>query len=122
MSTYATAAAAAGEQYLQSLAQGQERFIEYVRASREYMPPMMEARVAAMPSGLPTMQELADVQFRFATRLLDQQQKFYRQLYGAPQGRTASKAASSGTTAKSTRSSTTARASGRTARKRKSAR
>jgi len=99
MSNYANVAAEAGDKYLETLAQGQDRLIEYVRASREFMPPIAEAHVPAMkfapamPFTVPTPQEVADVQFGFANKLLELQQKFYRRLYQSPTAGSAVKSA-----------------------------
>ena len=40
MSNYAAIAAEAGDKYLAALAEGQDRIVEYVRASRQFVQPM----------------------------------------------------------------------------------
>jgi len=111
MSNYATAAAEAGDKYLASLAEGQDRIIEYIRASREYVPAMMLNEVpksALTPFKIPTIREMAELQFSFANKLLEQQRKFFLRLYATPPAKRASGSASppkAGATAKTRRSS-----------------
>jgi len=97
MSSYPSVAAEAGDKYLETLAQGQDRIIEYVRASREFIPHVPETHAPAMPFQMPSIREFADVQFSFANKLLDLQHKFYRRLYQAPTAKAPVKAAQSGT-------------------------
>ena len=95
MSNYAATAAQAGDKYLESLAQGQARIIEYVRASKEMMPPVPETPVSMAASGLPSLQDIADVQFGFATKMLEQQHRFFQRLYAADAVKPAAKRAAS---------------------------
>ena len=81
MSNYAAAAAQAGDKYLESLAQGQARIIEYVQASKDMMPQMPEAPVSKAVPSLPSLQDISNLQFGFASKMLEQQQRFFRRLY-----------------------------------------
>jgi hypothetical protein len=96
MSNYATVAAEAGDKYLATLAQGQDSFIEYVRASRDLMPGMMVSEVPKStfaPFTIPTMLEVANLQFNFANKLLEQQRRFFAQLYSGTATRRSSRSA-----------------------------
>jgi hypothetical protein len=124
MSNYATAAAEVGDKYLASLAEGQDRIIEYIRASRDFVPAMMLNEVpksAFTPFRIPTIREMAELQFSFANKLLEQQRKFFLSLYAtSPAKRTSGPASppKAAPTAKARRSSasrTAKKASSKTA-------
>lgn len=115
MSTYASTAAAAADKYLQTLAQGQEQFIDYLRTAREYMPRPIEPPAGLAPFPGPTLQQLAEVQFSFTAKLLDQQQKFLRRLFSATSP--GKPAASRASAAKSPKSATSPKTSSRSTRK-----
>jgi hypothetical protein len=98
MSNYPNVAAEAGDKYLAMLAQGQDQIVEFVRSSKELMPPMpagFSPKTPAMPFGIPTAREVADAQFDFVTKLLKQQEGFVRKLYKLPVARSSSKQATS---------------------------
>ena len=110
MSNYPNVAAEAGDRYLEMLAQGQDRFVEYVRSAREFMPQMpaqFAAQAPAAPFALPSAREFADAQFEFATKLLKQQEGFIRKLYNI-----SAPAKSAGTSASRASSRSTSRSSG----------
>ena len=111
MSNYATVAAEAGDKYLASLAEGQDLIIEYIRTAREYMPAMMINEVpkpAFAPFKTPSIREMAELQFTFANKLLEQQRRFLLKLYTTSPAKRASGSApppKAGASTKSRRSS-----------------
>jgi len=84
---YAKIAADAGDQYLAAIGQTQENFLNAVAASMAWAP----AVPAAPPNpDFPTPQEMVDVSFGFAQKLLKQQQGFAEKLVAATETRTES--------------------------------
>lgn len=86
MSNYPSVAAEAGDKYLEMLAEGQERFVEYVRSAREFMPQVPPQFAAQAPAAqfaftAPSARDIADAQYKFATKLLKQQESFIRKMY-----------------------------------------
>lgn len=84
MSNYSSIAAEAGDRYLELLAQGQDQFVEYIRSAREMMPQVpaqFAAHAPALPFDVPSVREVADAQFKFASKLLKQQEGFIRRFY-----------------------------------------
>jgi hypothetical protein len=79
---YLKLATDAGDQFLSTLAEGQENFLKSL--SSLTTPPA--APPAAMPSftaALPTFQEVADANFAFAQKLMKQQKEFIDKLMTA---------------------------------------
>jgi hypothetical protein len=82
MSNYVKLAAEAGDQYLATLAESQEQFLKYLKASAAWTPAANP--VAASPFSedyLPTPREIFEANFAFAAKLLKQQQKFSEKLF-----------------------------------------
>ena len=103
MSNYPQMAAEAGEKYLAMLAQGQDQVIDFVRSSKELMPQMPQmpagfgAQAPNMPFAVPSARELTDMQFEFATKMLKQQEGFFRKLQQLQPSKAPAKAASTST-------------------------
>jgi len=128
MSNYPNVAAEAGDKYLEMLAEGQDRFVEYVRSAREYIPQVPPQFAAQFPAqapaapfafAAPSARDFADAQYKFATKLLKQQESFMRQIYrlAAPAAPAKAKApASRSPSRSSSKSRTTARKTTRKAR------
>ena len=130
MSNYPSVAAEAGDKYLEMLAEGQDRFVEYVRSAREFMPqvpPQFAAQFAAQAPATPfafsapSPRDFADAQFQFATKLLKQQESFMRKLYklaapAAPAKAKKASASGSASRSNSSKSRSTARKTTRRAR------
>ena len=87
MPMYAKIAADAGDQYLAAIGQTQENILNAVAASMAWAP-----AIPAAPPGtdFPTPQEMVDVSFGFAQKLLRQQQAFAEKLVAATETRTES--------------------------------
>jgi hypothetical protein len=83
MSTYAKLAAEAGDQYLEAMGQTQDTFLSAVTISRAWAPAMPATPIADFP----TPQEMVDVSFGFAQKLLKQQQDFVEKLMDASEAR-----------------------------------
>jgi hypothetical protein len=70
----------AGDQFLATLAEGQENFLKSI-AAFSTPPPAM-----AMPTftaALPTLQEVSEANFSFVQKLLKQQKEFAEKLFAA---------------------------------------
>jgi hypothetical protein len=85
MSAYVKLVTDAGDQYLSTLAEMQEKFL---KAANEFSTRM--ASVAppievppALTAGIPTPQEVTDASFAFAQKLLKQQKAFSEKLLAA---------------------------------------
>ena len=77
MSEYVKYATSAGDQYLSSLAEAQDAFLKSMTPFTQMAGSM--PKIPAGPSlfpALPTMAEISEANFAFATKLLKQQKKF----------------------------------------------
>jgi hypothetical protein len=88
MNAYAKFATEAGEQYLAAVGQAQENFLKTVAMFKPYLPEFPPAP----RTGLPTPEEVVEVSFSFAEKLLKQQQSFTEKLLATPEARTESSA------------------------------
>jgi hypothetical protein len=86
MNAYAKLATEAGDQYLAAVAQAQENFLKTVAMFRPYLPDVAVAPRAALP-GMPSPEEVVEVSFTFAEKLLKQQQDFAAKLLATPETR-----------------------------------
>ena len=84
MTTYAKLAADAGDQYLATLGQAQENFIHAFAMSTAWAPAVP---ATVLPPDFPTPQEMVDVSFEFAQKLLKQQQGFAEKLVASAETR-----------------------------------
>ena len=75
MSNYLRLANETTDQYMATLAEGQENFLKSLTAFSAWVPASATAPPAAF-SGLPTAQEVTEANFTFAQKLLKQQQDF----------------------------------------------
>jgi hypothetical protein len=78
-SNYLKLATDAGDQFLTTLAEGQESFLKSLATLSTPPPPAIPAFAAA----LPTIQELTEANYAFAQRLLKQQKDFIDKLSAA---------------------------------------
>jgi hypothetical protein len=75
---YLKLATDAGDQYLASLAEGQETFLKSLTTLSTHAP-----QVPSFATALPTVQEVAEANFSFAQKLLKQQKEFVEKLLTA---------------------------------------
>jgi hypothetical protein len=78
MSKFIKAANDAADQYLTTLAEGQETFLKGISAATSWTPPALPA---AFTSKLPTVQEINQASFAFAEKLLKHQKEFAEKLF-----------------------------------------
>ena len=87
MSNYVKLATDAGDQYLSNLADAQENFLKATTAfaSKFPQPAPVEAppAFAAAAAQIPTVQEMTEASFAFATKLLKQQKSFAEKFWAA---------------------------------------
>jgi hypothetical protein len=85
MSDYVKLANGAGDQYLTALAESQEQFLKSVAAFNSWLPKVATPAAAApaFPVELPTVKEVVEANFAFATKLLKQQKDFAEKLVAA---------------------------------------
>ena len=86
MSDYVKLANGAGDQYLTVLAESQEQFLKSIAAFNSWLPKVPTAAAApalALPVELPTVKEVVEANFAFATKLLKQQKDFAEKLVAA---------------------------------------
>ena len=84
MSDYVKLASGAGDQYLTVLAESQEQFLKSIAAFNSWLPKVPTAAAApALPVELPTVKEVVEANFAFATKLLKQQKDFAEKLVAA---------------------------------------
>lgn len=77
MSDYVKYATSAGDQYLSSLAEIQDAFLKSMTPFTQMATSMPKAPVpAGLFAELPTLAEISEANFAFATKLLKQQKKF----------------------------------------------
>lgn len=84
MSEYAKLATAAGDQYLDALAETQENFLKSMEPVVEAMSKLPSMPAPAFAVDLPTPQEMTEANFAFANKWLKQQQKFADRLFSMP--------------------------------------
>jgi hypothetical protein len=77
---YLKLAVEAGDQYLATLAEGQETFLKSLTTLSTQTP---VAAVPAFTMALPTVQEVTEANFSFAQKLLKQQKEFVEKFLAA---------------------------------------
>jgi hypothetical protein len=80
MSTYTKLVADAGDQYLAALAEGQQQFLK-AASTLASAPAVSPVPTPAFAAELPTPREIADANFAFAAKLLEQQKAFTEKLF-----------------------------------------
>lgn len=80
MSNYVKLATDAGDQYLSTLAEAQENFLKATTAIASKFPPPPPVETPAFAATFPTVQEMTEANFAFATKLLKQQKSFAEKL------------------------------------------
>lgn len=84
MSDYVKLASGAGDQYLTALAESQEQFLKSVATFNAWLPKVPTPPAApAFGAELPTVKEVMEANFAFATKLLKQQKDFAEKLVAA---------------------------------------
>ena len=79
-SNYLKLATDAGDQFLSTLAEGQETFLKSLATISTPPPP---PAIPAFATALPTIQEVTEANFSFAQKLLKQQKDFVEKLVAA---------------------------------------
>ena len=80
-SNYLKLATDAGDQFLSTLAEGQETFLKSL--STLSTPPAAPPAIPAFAAAFPTIQEVTEANFSFAQKLLKQQKDFIEKLVAA---------------------------------------
>jgi len=80
MSNYAKLATETTDKYLAALAESQEAFLKSISTFTAWAPATPAVPMPAFVADLPTPQELTEVNFAFATKLLAQQKSFVEKL------------------------------------------
>ena len=84
MSEYVKLASGAGDQYLTVLAESQEQFLKSLTTLSSWLPKTPTAPAApAFAADLPTVKEVVEANFAFASKLLKQQKDFAEKLVAA---------------------------------------
>ena len=84
MSEYVKLASGAADQYLTTLAESQEQFLKSMTAFNSWMPKVATPMPApAFAADLPTVKEVVEANFAFASKLLKQQKEFAEKLVAA---------------------------------------
>ena len=81
MSDYVKNATSAADQYLNTLAEGQEKFLEAMAKMSEMAPKAPPVEMPAFATDLPTAKEISEANFAFATKLIKQQKAFTDKLF-----------------------------------------
>jgi hypothetical protein len=76
MSNYVKLATDAGDQYLNSLAEMQEKFLKTTSEIASKLPPAPAVEMPPAMAAFPTPQEVTEASFAFAQKLLKQQKSF----------------------------------------------
>ena len=83
MSDYVKLASEAGDQVIAGIAETQENFLKAMAPYTEWATTQMKMTPPAYSADLPTVQEIAEANFAFASKLLKQQKKFTEKLFSA---------------------------------------
>ena len=83
MSEYAKFASNAGDQYLSALAEAQDTFLKSITPFTQMAATMPQTPAPNFAPELPTMAEITEANFAFASKLLKQQKKFAEKLFAA---------------------------------------
>ena len=82
MSTYVKLATEAGDQFLAALAESQDQFLKYLKASSAWTPaPTTPAAPPFSDEYFPTPREIYEANFAFMSKLLKQQKAFTDKLF-----------------------------------------
>ena len=81
MSEYAKFATNAGDQYLATLAEAQETFLKSMTPFQQMASAFPKTPASSFAPDMPTMAELTEANFAFASKLLKQQKKFAEKLF-----------------------------------------
>jgi hypothetical protein len=81
MSEYAKLATNAGDQYLATLAEAQDTFLKSMEPFTQMTSAFPKMPASSLAPHMPTMAELAEANFAFASKLLKQQKKFAEKLF-----------------------------------------
>jgi len=87
MSNYVKLATEAGDQYLETLAEGQEQFLKSMSGFAAWTPKATSFPTPPFLADLPTPKEVAEANFAFAAKLLKQQKTFTDKMFGTKAGK-----------------------------------
>ena len=83
MSDYVKLATETGDQMLAGIAETQETFLKAMAPYTEWAATQTKMAPPAFSADMPTMQEIAEANFAFVSKLLKQQKKFADKLFSA---------------------------------------
>lgn len=83
MSEYVKYATSAGDQFLASLAEAQDTFLKSVTPFSQWASTVPQVPASSFAPEMPTMAEITEANFAFASKLLKQQKKFADKLFAA---------------------------------------
>lgn len=81
MSEYVKFATSTGDQYLASLSEAQDAFLKSMTPFTPVAATLPKMPAASFMPAMPTLAEVAEANFAFATKLLKQQKKFAEKLF-----------------------------------------
>jgi hypothetical protein len=81
MSEYAKFATNAGDQYLAALSEAQDTYLKSMTPFSQWTSALPKTPASSFAPDMPTMAELAEANFAFASKLLKQQKKFAEKLF-----------------------------------------
>jgi hypothetical protein len=81
MSEYVKFATSAADQYLSSLAEAQDAFLKSMTPYSDWASAVPKMPAAKFAPEMPTMAEMTEANFAFASKLLKQQKKFAEKLF-----------------------------------------
>lgn len=87
MSKYVKLATEAGDQYLSTLAEGQEQFLKSFSGFAAWAPKTPSIPTPPFAADLPSPKEIAEANFAFAAKLLKQQKTFTDKLFATKPGK-----------------------------------
>jgi hypothetical protein len=87
MSNYVKLATEAGDQYLSTLAEGQEQFLKSLSGFAAWTPKTPSIPTPPFAADLPSPKEIAEANFAFAAKLLKQQKTFTDKLFATKPGK-----------------------------------
>jgi hypothetical protein len=81
MSNYSKLVAEASEKYFEAVAEGQQQFLKAASTFAASTPTVAPLPTPAFAADLPTPKEIADANFAFAAKLIEQQKSFTEKLF-----------------------------------------
>ena len=81
MSEYVKFATSTGDQYLAALAEVQDTFLKSMTPFSQWASTVPQMPASSFAPEMPTLQEVTEANFAFASKLLKQQKKFAEKLF-----------------------------------------